>query len=65
MTRGQAEETLRRLLVSEGAAVTQVQGITFARAADAYLAVLETRITSGSPGWTPGGPVRPGAVGWG
>jgi hypothetical protein len=48
LTRAEAEEALRALLVYEGAAVTAAQGVTFDEAADAYLASLEVRITSGS-----------------
>jgi hypothetical protein len=48
LTRAEAEEALRALLVSEGAAVTAAQGVTFDEAADAYLTSLEVRITSGS-----------------
>lgn len=48
LTRPQAEDALRELLVSEGAVVKAAQGVTFGQAADAYLASLDARITSGS-----------------
>ncbi len=48
LTRAQAEDALRELLISEGAVVKATQGVTFGHAADAYLASLEARITSGS-----------------
>lgn len=48
LTRSQAEQRLRLLLASEGASVKAARGISFGEAADAYLASLESRITSGS-----------------
>jgi integrase len=48
MTRAAAEEALRRFLGGEGARLVAAGGITFGRAADAYIASLEARITSGS-----------------
>ena len=48
LTRAAAEDALRRFLSDEGANITATRGITFGRAADAYLASLEARITSGS-----------------
>jgi hypothetical protein len=48
LTRGQAEQALRLLLASEGAAVKATRGVTFGEAADAYVAALEARIRSGS-----------------
>jgi integrase len=48
LTRGQAEEALRQLLVAEGRAVKASSGPTFREVADAYLAGLEGRIRTGS-----------------
>jgi integrase len=48
LTRSQAEEALRRLLLAEGRAVKASSGPTFGEVADAYLAGLEGRIRTGS-----------------
>ena len=48
LTRGQAEEALRQLLVVEGAAVKASSGASFGHVADSYLDSLEARIRTGS-----------------
>jgi integrase len=48
LTRGQAEEALRQLLVAEGAAVKASSGASFGYVADGYLDSLEARIRTGS-----------------
>src|ERR1035437_6346618 len=48
LTRAAAEAALRRFLGGEGARLVAAGGITFGRAADAYIASLKARITSGS-----------------
>jgi integrase len=48
LTRDAAHEALNRFLRDEGAKLVAVGGITFGRAADAYVAFLEAKITSGS-----------------
>ncbi len=48
LTRAGAEEALRQLLVVENAYVKASQGVTFGQVADAYIASLRVRITTGS-----------------
>lgn len=48
LTRAAAEDALRRFLSAEGAKLVAAGGITFGRAADTYLATLESRIQTGS-----------------
>jgi integrase len=48
LTRSAAEDALKHFLETEGASVAAGRGITFGQAADAYLASLEAKITSGS-----------------
>jgi integrase len=48
LTRAAAEDALKGFLGTEGAKLVAEGGITFSRAADAYIASLEARITSGS-----------------
>jgi integrase len=48
VTRSQAEEMLRQLLLAQGAAVKASSGPAFGEVADAFLAVLAGRIKSGS-----------------
>ena len=47
LTRADAEAKLRRFLEAEGAKLSAAGGATFGRIADAYLALLERRITAG------------------
>jgi integrase len=48
LTRSAADDILKRFVEAEGVSVEAVRGITFGHAADAYLASLEAKITSGS-----------------
>ena len=48
LTRAAAEDALRRFLSGEGARLVAAGGITFGRAAEAYIGSLEAKITSGS-----------------
>jgi integrase len=48
LTRSAAEDALKHFLETEGASVAAGRGVTFGQAADAYLASLEAKITSGS-----------------
>jgi integrase len=48
LTRSAAEDALKRFLEAEGASVAAGRGIAFGQAAEAYLASLEAKITSGS-----------------
>ncbi len=48
LTRAAAEQALQRFLSAEGARLVAAGGMTFGRAADAYVASLEAKITSGS-----------------
>lgn len=48
LTRSAADDAFKRFLEAEGASVAAGRGVTFGRAADAYLASLEAKITSGS-----------------
>lgn len=48
LTLSQADDALRAFLGRQEAGITAMRGIAFGRAADAYIASLETRIVSGS-----------------